>query len=123
MNANAARNSRPWKVGSTWSKPNIVPGGNNNWTRAVIFVNPKEKAMSQDKNLAEEFVTLEKQVRTTVQIGGGTDSRLMLGVALLGQSIVRLDKTSSRLAWINIGVGCIVMLIGVLQVIVMLKGH
>ena len=36
------------------------------------------------KDLADEFEKLETQIRTGVQFGGGTDSRAMLGIALLG---------------------------------------
>lgn len=78
--------------------------------------------MKKDK-LEEDIEALEGQIRSGVQFVGGADSRLLIGTTLLGKAILRLDRTSSRLAWINIALAVIVVVIGIFQVILMVKGH
>jgi len=75
-----------------------------------------------DKQLNEEFKKLEAQIRKGTQFGGG-DSRAILGVALLGQAIVNLDRTSTRLAVVNVILAVILAAIGVMQICLMLHGH
>ena len=48
---------------------------------------------------------------------------LGLSVLKLDSDVEKLDRTSTFLAWVNIGVGVIVVFIGVLQVCLMLRGH
>jgi hypothetical protein len=74
-------------------------------------------------NLNSDFLELEKQVRSGVQTYGGSDTREILGIALLGQAITKLDHTSTFLSWVNISVGIVVALIGTLQIYLMIKGH
>lgn len=58
------------------------------------------------------------------------DLELRRIVAGLGKSTLKLDsnvekleRTSTFLAWVNIGVGAIVVVIGVIQVVLMFRGH
>ena len=74
-------------------------------------------------DLEREFLDLEKQIRSSVQQVGGSDSRLMLGTVLLGLAIAKLDRTSTFLSWVNISIGVIVALIGGFQIFLMLKSH
>lgn len=85
--------------------------------------------MSQ-KDLGDEFEKLETAVRNSVQFGGGTDSRAMLGIALLGQAIVRLDKTSTQLATANVKLTKMytwltgaILLVSIIQIGLMLRGR
>jgi hypothetical protein len=43
-------------------------------------------------------------------------------IALLGKAIIRLDKTSARLAWVNIGLGVAILLAALVQICLMLHG-
>ena len=58
-------------------------------------------------------------------VGVGTyDLQMLLrGVARLGLSVIRLDKTSARLAKANIVLGIALALIGVIQVVLVVRGH
>jgi hypothetical protein len=51
------------------------------------------------------------------------DSILGESVVLLGRAVLRLDNSTSRLAWVNIALTIVVVLIGILQVFLMVKGH
>lgn len=51
------------------------------------------------------------------------DLELRKIVSILGLSVLKLDASSTFLAWVNIGLGVIVILIGILQVVIMLRGH
>jgi hypothetical protein len=89
------------------------------------------------EDLGAEFDKLEANVRGSVQIGGGTDSREMLGVTLLGQAIVKLDKTSTELAKANIELTRVnvrltkmytlltvaILAVSTIQAVLMMSGH
>ena len=48
---------------------------------------------------------------------------LGLSVLKLDVDVKKLDRTSTFLARVNIGVGGVVVAIGVIQVVLMLRGH
>lgn len=57
-------------------------------------------------------------------IGGGlSDRRGVPTLLLLSKAVIRLDKSSTFLARVNIGLGAVVIGIGILQVVIMLWGH
>ena len=57
-------------------------------------------------------------------VGGGLyDRRDVPAILLLSKAVLRLDESSTFLARVNIALGAIVIVIGVLQVILMLRGH
>ena len=74
-------------------------------------------------DLEKDFIELEKQIRGSAQLAGGSDSREMLGIALQGRAIIKLDRTSTFLSCVNISVGVVVVLIGGFQIFLMLKTH
>jgi len=51
------------------------------------------------------------------------DRNVEVAIARLGLAVVRLDKTSGFLAKVNIVLGGLVFMVGVFQVILMLRGH
>lgn len=51
------------------------------------------------------------------------DLELRKIVALLGISIVRRDATSSRLSKVNIALTVVILLVGIVQICLMVKGH
>jgi hypothetical protein len=51
------------------------------------------------------------------------NATVVRGLSLLGLSIVRLDRTSSRLATIYIWLTVALGIIGVVQVVLMFRGH
>lgn len=52
-----------------------------------------------------------------------SDHRVIRAISLLTASIIRLDKTSSRMAVVNIGLTIVILLVGIVQIILMLRGH
>jgi hypothetical protein len=76
-----------------------------------------------EEDLGKRFKELETSIRQSVQFAGGTDSRGMLGIALLGQAIVKLDRTSTRLAVANVVLAVILAAIGGVQIFLMVRGH
>jgi hypothetical protein len=53
--------------------------------------------------------------------GGEMNTAQSLGISLLGQAIIKLDATSSKLATANIWVGVVIALVGVIQLVMMFK--
>jgi hypothetical protein len=51
------------------------------------------------------------------------DQRTVPSIFLLTKAVIRLDKTSSRLAKIYIWLTVILGIIGVVQIVLMLRGH
>jgi hypothetical protein len=71
---------------------------------------------------------LEKELSDLGQgenwLGGGlVDRRQVPALLVLTKAVIRLDKSSTLLARVNIVLGIIVIGIGILQVVVMLRGH
>jgi beta-N-acetylglucosaminidase len=70
---------------------------------------------------------LEKEIAELKARGeqwiAATDKRGVPALFLLSKAVIRLDKSSTFLARVNIGLGAVVILIGVLQIIIMLRGH
>lgn len=53
----------------------------------------------------------------------GTDQRIAPSIAVLVKAVRRLDATSSRLAGVNIALTVVILLVGIVQVVLMLRGH
>jgi hypothetical protein len=78
---------------------------------------------------------LQKQCEELASLPAGyasqsVDTRVPHAIGVLGLSVLKLDsdvekldRTSTFLALVNIGVGVIVVFIGILQVCLMLRGH
>ncbi len=71
-----------------------------------------ERAVTDLENKGEQWVG-----------GGHTDRRIVPALMLLSKAVIRLDRSSTFLARVNLGLGIVVILIGVLQVVLMLRGH
>ena len=58
--------------------------------------------------------------------GGGAqnfgDAGTTTAIGLLGKAVIRLDRTSTLLAKVNIGLTVVILLVGIVQVILMLRG-
>lgn len=53
----------------------------------------------------------------------GPDARVAPALGILVEAVVRLDKTSRRLAIVNIVLTGVILLAGVVQIILMVRGH
>jgi hypothetical protein len=73
--------------------------------------------MTDENELETEFERLISENKGASQANYG-DQRTTKAIGYLGMSILRLDKTSTRLTRINIGLGVVMALAGVAQVLV-----
>jgi hypothetical protein len=71
------------------------------------------------EDLEGDFSQLEKDVRAGTASTGGTDTRAILGILLLGIAIVKLDRTSSRLSLVNIFLGVALLIAAAIQICLM----
>ena len=55
--------------------------------------------------------------------GGWTDMNVRPSILLLTEAVLRLDKTSTRLARVNIALTIALAVIGILQIYLMARGH
>lgn len=53
----------------------------------------------------------------------GPDARVAPALGILVEAVVRLDKTSRRLAIVNIVLTGVILLVGIVQIILMFRGH
>jgi hypothetical protein len=51
------------------------------------------------------------------------DYRVAPALGVLVKAVVRLDKSSSRLATVNILLTVVILFLGIVQVVLMFKGH
>jgi len=79
--------------------------------------------MAKRDDLEREFDTLIETANPQKYIKGvgGFDPNATWALALLGKSVIRLDRTSSRLAIVNIVLTVVIVAIGVVQVVLMFK--
>lgn len=70
--------------------------------------------------LEAEFVKILRQPSSPTSYG---DRNVELALAHLGLAVVRLDKTSGFLARVNIGLGVVLAFIGIIQIVLMVRGH
>jgi hypothetical protein len=75
--------------------------------------------MKRDE-LEAKFEAMLKASSTPVSYAGRNSE---IALANLGLTIVRLDQTSGFLAKVNIGLGVLVILVGVFQIVIMLARH
>ena len=81
-------------------------------SRNTFFVlkNAQEDSVADTDDLEKELHNIWNSVKgVQVAITGASDTSLVKGTALLGLAVIRLDKTSSRLAWVNIGLTVIIV--------------
>lgn len=76
--------------------------------------------METDKELEERFGGILVKSSTPASY---YDRNVEMAVALLGISVMRLKRSSDLLARVNIGVGAIIFIVGVWQLVLMLRGH
>ena len=74
------------------------------------------------EDLESDFSKLEKEMRAGTSVTGGTDTRAILGILFLGMAIVKLDRTSSRLSWVNIFLGAALLIAATIQICLMVQG-
>ena len=74
--------------------------------------------MGKRDELEEHFEALLKLTSSAANFGADPTKP----IALLGKAIFRLDKTSARLAWVNIGLGVAILLAALIQIYLMLRG-
>jgi len=51
------------------------------------------------------------------------DARVTSAIGYLGKAVLKLDRTSSRLAVVNIVLTAVILAVGVVQIYLMLRGH
>jgi hypothetical protein len=65
--------------------------------------------------------------RFTLAPGGGQanfgDARTVSAIGYLGKAVLKLDKTSSLLAVVIIVLTAVILIVGVVQIVLMLRGH
>lgn len=74
--------------------------------------------MEKDE-LEQGFEVLWNSVKHTAGMGGVSDPPTVRGLALLGLAVIRLDRTSSRLALVNLGLTLMILFLGITQVALM----
>jgi hypothetical protein len=74
--------------------------------------------MGRRDELKEDFDALLKPTGG----GGNFGADSTKPIALLGKAIMRLDRTSAHLAWVNIGLGVAILLAALVQICLMLRG-
>ena len=91
-----------------------------NHTIASEIANSQESALRKRDDLEGGFDRL-------AVMGGGAqdfgDAGTTRAIGLLGKAVLRLDKTSTRLAIVNIALAVVFLLLGVIQLVVMLRGR
>jgi hypothetical protein len=70
--------------------------------------------------LEARFRTIQDQPSTPMS---HSDRNVEIAVGVLGEAVVRLEKVSTRLSWINIILAVVIACVGVIQIVVMLRGH
>ena len=66
----------------------------------------------------------ELELKGEAWVGGGLyDRRSVPSLLVLTKAVIRLDRASTFLARVNIGLGLVVIFIGIVQVIIMVRGH
>ena len=78
--------------------------------------------MERDE-LEHGFAVLWNSVKHTAGMGGVSDPPTVRGLALLGLAVIRLDRTSSRLALVNLGMTLMIFFLGITQVVLMWRGN
>jgi len=77
--------------------------------------------MARDEKLEREFDQL------AATIGGSQanfgDARTTSAIGYLGKAVLRLDRTSGRLALVNIVLTAVILIVGLIQIVLMLRGH
>ena len=51
------------------------------------------------------------------------DVGMTKAIAFLGKAVLRLDRTSTRLAIVNIVLTAVILIVGLIQIVLMLRGH
>jgi hypothetical protein len=74
------------------------------------------------QELENELAQLAARVPETAQTPW-QNYTVVKGLSLLGLSVVRLDKTSTRLAKVNIWLTVVILLVGIVQIVLMVRGH
>jgi hypothetical protein len=80
-------------------------------------------ALVDAKRLESDLAQLEREITGKVTTTGTTDTRAMKIMIVLGRAIIRLDTTSARLARVNIILTGVILLVGIIQLVVMARGH
>jgi len=62
----------------------------------------------------------DKAIKSVVPGASSDQSRAVEAIGFLGKAIVRLDKTSERLSFVNIGLGVAILIAAIVQIYLML---
>jgi hypothetical protein len=83
----------------------------------------RRNMMAKNDELEKAFELIWTGKPDLYHTGGGTviDTNVSRALALLGKGVVRLDGTSSRLAVVNIVLTAVILLVGVVQIVLMLR--
>jgi hypothetical protein len=79
---------------------------------------PDDDAENLEAELAKLKATIPESAQTFWQ-----NATVVKGLSLLGLSIVRLDRTNTRLAKVNIGLTIVILLVGIVQIVLMVRGR
>lgn len=77
---------------------------------------------SNQGNLKAELTKLAANVSESAQTPW-QNATVVKGLSLLGLSVLRLDETSTRLAKVNIWLTVVILLVGLVQILLMVRGH
>ena len=73
--------------------------------------------------LEGELAKLEKEIAGLAGGVGTTDPRAIKAMMVPGKAIMRLDTTSATLARVNIALTVVILVVGILQLVLMARGH
>lgn len=77
--------------------------------------------MARKDNLEREF---DRITAATAGAQANLNEALTTNVVgHLGKAVLRLDRTSSRLAIVNIILTAVILVVGLIQIVLMIRGH
>lgn len=79
--------------------------------------------MAEKDELEKALREVWNSVKASTSVVGASDTAMVKGTALLGLAVIRLDKTSGRLAWVNISLTVIIVFATLVQTYLLLRGH
>jgi hypothetical protein len=77
--------------------------------------------MGRKEDLEREFDFLTAKVDGSQANYG--DARTTSAIGYLGKAVLKLERASSRLAIVNIVLTAVILVVGLVQIVLMLRGH
>jgi hypothetical protein len=76
--------------------------------------------MGRRDELQARFKQIQEKASTPMS---QSDRNVEIAIGVLGEAVVRLEKSSTFLAWVNIALTGVILAVGIVQICLMLRGH